>query len=210
MSPALPAFEGGVVPVVVVDDPGRARDLAQALLAGGIGCAEFALRAPGALDALRVAAEVPGFTAGAGTVLTPDDARACADAGAGFAVSPGLSLDTVEAAHRAGMPMLPGIASPTELQQAVRAGLDAVKVFPIAPLGGIPYLDALAGPFPGVSFMPSGGVGLDDVAAYVAHPTVVAVGGSWIAPRPAIAAGDWERIRDLARATVAALGGARG
>lgn len=201
--PVVPTFTGGVVPVVVLDDAARAVELAEALLAGGVGCAEFTLRTPAGLAAIRAAASVPGFAAGAGTVLTPDDARACADAGARFAVSPGLDLDTVDAASDAGMPMLPGIATPTELQTALRAGLAAVKVFPIAQLGGLAYLDALAAPFPSARFLPSGGVGADEFRAYLAHSSVIGVGGSWIAPRTLVASGGFDRITELARRAVA-------
>lgn len=195
----------GVVPVVVLDDAAHAPDLVQALVEGGLDCIEITLRTPAGLDALAAAARQPGALVGAGTVLTTEQVDRCADLGALFIVSPGLDEAVVDRARERGLLALPGIATPTELQHAVAIGLAAVKVFPVALLGGPRMLDALAGPFPDVGFFPSGGVGAADAAEYLAHPSVFAVGGSWMVPRAALAAGDAATVRALAAATSGVL-----
>ena len=195
-----------IVPVIVIDEASRARDLAEALVAGGIGCGEFTLRTPAALAALEAAAGVPGFVAGVGTVVSPGQLDAAVGAGARFAVTPGFDDEVVAAAQAQGLDIVPGIATPTELGRALRAGIDHVKVFPAGVLGGTAYLDALAGPFPGARFLPSGGVSQGNAGEYLAHPSVFAVSGGWVVPRDAIAAGDFARIEGLARAAVLAAG----
>ncbi|MDY0908210.1 bifunctional 4-hydroxy-2-oxoglutarate aldolase/2-dehydro-3-deoxy-phosphogluconate aldolase [Microbacterium sp. CFBP9034] len=199
----------GIVPVVVIDDPGRAHALAEALLAGGIGCAEFTLRTPAGIAALRAAAAVPGFLAGAGTVLTVDQAKAAADAGAAFAVSPGYDPAVAGAVAGHGVTMIPGVATPTEVQRAFGDGFAHVKVFPAGLLGGPAYLDALAAPFREVAFLPSGGVAPDDVGPYLRRPHVFAVSGSWMVPRAAIADGDFDLISTRSRAAAEARDAAR-
>ncbi|KQZ85514.1 keto-deoxy-phosphogluconate aldolase [Microbacterium sp. Root166] len=200
----------GIVPVVVIDDAARAVDLVHALMEGGIACAEFTLRTPAGLVALEAAAGVPGFTPGAGTVLTREDARAATSAGAAFAVSPGYDADVARAVIDGGATMVPGVATPTEVQRAIADGFTHVKVFPAGLLGGPAYLDALAGPFPGLRFLPSGGVGEADLSAYASRPHVFAVSGSWMVPRDAIASGDFELIARRSRAAADALQLARG
>lgn len=204
-----PASLGGqrIVPVVVIDDAAQAVGLAEALLAGGIGCAEFTLRTPAALDALAAASAVPGFVAGVGTVITPAQLHAAADAGARFAVAPGFDEEIVTLGADRGLDVVPGVATPTEVSRALRAGVDHVKLYPAGALGGTAYLDALVGPFPGVRFLPSGGVSAASAAAWAAHPAVFAISGSWMVPRDAIAAGDFGRIAELSRAAVDSLGG---
>jgi len=187
-----------IVPVVVLDDPARAAGLARALAAGGIGCAEVTLRTPAALDAIRAMAEVPDFTVGAGTVLDRAQLDAVLAAGARFVVSPGYDDELVEATRAAGIGVLPGVATASEVQRAVRAGLDAVKFFPADRLGGLGTIAALAGPFPRMGFVPSGGVTAASAAEYLAHPSVPAVSGSWMAPRAAVADGDFGLIERLA------------
>ncbi|MCS5714775.1 bifunctional 4-hydroxy-2-oxoglutarate aldolase/2-dehydro-3-deoxy-phosphogluconate aldolase [Herbiconiux sp. CPCC 205716] len=194
-----------IVPVVVIDDAAQAVGLAEALLAGGIGCAEFTLRTPAALDALAAVSAVPGFVAGVGTVITPSQLHAAADAGARFAVAPGFDEEVVALGLERGLDVVPGVATPSELSRALRAGIDHVKLYPAGALGGTDYLDALVGPFPGVRFLPSGGVNASTAATWAGHPAVFAISGSWMVPRDAIAAGDFGRIAELARAAVVSI-----
>lgn len=194
-----------VVPVIVIDDAGRALDLAHALAAGGIRCAEVTLRTPAALDALRAMSTLEGFTVGAGTVRSTAELDAAVAAGAAFAVSPGLDEDVVAAATRHGIGVLPGIATATELQLALRLGVRTVKFFPADRLGGLDGIRALAAPFPEIGFVPSGGVTAVSALEYLADQAVPAVSGSWMAPRALIATGDFAAIERLAAATTAAI-----
>ena len=197
-----------IVPVIVIDDAGAAPELAAALSAGGIGCAEITLRTASGVEAIRaVAAAHPGFAVGAGTVLTVDDVDRVADAGARFAVSPGLDEAVVDRARECGLAALPGIATATELQRAVAAGLERVKFFPAEPLGGLAAIEALSGPFPGVRFLPSGGVSAANASTYLASPAVFAVSGSWMAPRELTASADWDEISQRSAAAVSLLTG---
>ncbi len=191
-----------IVPVVVIDDAARARDVAAAMAEGGIRAVEVTLRTPAGLDAMAAMAENPQLTVGAGTVLTPDQVTSCADAGARFIVSPGLDDDVVARAQQLGLGVLPGVATATEAQRAIRAGLTELKLFPADRLGGIAMIDSLSGPFPGLRFMPSGGVTAANTLEYLAHPSVFAVSGSWMAGRAAIAAGDFDGIRDASAAAM--------
>jgi len=194
-----------MVPVVVIDDASAARPMAEALLAGGIGCAEITLRTPAGIDAIREASKVEGFLTGAGTVLTPQQVDDCADAGADFIISPGLDVDVVARARTRGITVIPGVATATEVQHGLRLGLSLLKVFPVASLGGPAFLSALAGPFPDVRFVPSGGVSLEGAADYLALPSVAALSGSWLTPRSALLDRDFAMIERLARATTTAL-----
>jgi len=199
----------GIVPVVVLDDADRARDLALALRDGGVGCAEFTLRTPAGLAAIAATADIEGFLAGAGTVLTVEQADAAIDAGATFAVTPGYDPAIADRLRAGGVAVVPGVATPTEVQRALCDGFTDVKVFPAGHLGGAGYLDALHGPFPGMRFVPSGGVSPDSLGDYLRRPWVLAASGSWMVPREAIARGDFDaiaaaaadcaRIRDDAR-----------
>ena len=189
-----------VVPVLIVDDWRSAVPLARALVAGGLPAIEITLRTPAALEAIRaVAAEVDGAFAGAGTVLTPEQLRQAEAAGAKFAVSPGSSPALLDAAGDAALPLLPGAASATEAMALLERGYAIQKFFPAGPAGGVAYLKALASPLPGVRFCPTGGVGAENAPAYLALPNVICVGGSWVAPKDAVASGDWSRIERLAR-----------
>lgn len=194
-----------IVPVIVIDDAAAAEDLAAALAAGGVHCAEITLRTAEGVAALSAIADLPGFTAGAGTVLTLDHLRRCLDSGARFIVSPGLDEELVSAALEAGVAVLPGVATATEVQRAARLGLDVVKFFPADRLGGLGTIAALAAPFVGMGFVPSGGVGNLNSAEYLAHPAVPAVSGSWLAPRDLIAARNWGAIERLTREAVTAV-----
>jgi 2-dehydro-3-deoxyphosphogluconate aldolase / (4S)-4-hydroxy-2-oxoglutarate aldolase len=197
-----------VVPVVVIPDAARAHDLAGALVAGGLPIAEVTLRTDVALEALRAMAQVPGLCAGAGTVVTAAQVDRVVDAGAQFVVSPGLSPSVAARCGEHGVPYLPGVATATEIMAALDLGIELVKFFPAEQLGGLATIRALHAPFPSVSFVPSGGIDVDLAPAYLAHPAVTAVGGSWMVPPPLVTAGDWVGIADLASAalTLAAWG----
>lgn len=194
-----------VIPVLVVEDADLAVDLAEALVAGGLPVLEFTLRTPAALRAVqRVAVHVPGAVVGTGTVRSPDDLRGSAEAGAVFAVSPGLSPRLLQAAEESPIPLLPGVATASEAMSAAERGFSTLKLFPAVPVGGVALLRALAGPLPELRFCPTGGVSLQTAPDFLAVPTVLCVGGSWLAPPAALAAGAWGEIRALA-AQAAAL-----
>ncbi|GAA1054983.1 ketohydroxyglutarate aldolase [Agromyces luteolus] len=193
------------VPVIVLDDAERAVPVAEALRRGGIRCAEITLRTPAGVEAIAALRDLPDFIVGAGTVLTPEDVDRVVDAGARFVVSPGLADDVVERALALGVGVVPGVATATEVQRAVRLGLDRLKLFPAGPLGGLGLIRALAGPFPDVRFLPSGGVSAANAAGYLADPNVFAVSGSWMATRELIATGDVDAIERLSREAVAAV-----
>jgi 2-dehydro-3-deoxyphosphogluconate aldolase/(4S)-4-hydroxy-2-oxoglutarate aldolase len=201
----LSALERAIVPVVVLDDERGAEPLADALMEGGIRCAEITFRTAAAPSAIRRIAARPDFLVGAGTVITTDQVDAAVDAGAQFIVSPGLDLDVVKRARELGVTVLPGIATPSELQAAVRAGLSAVKVFPVEQLGGLGFIDALSAPFPEVRFFPSGGIRPDAARSYLDHSAVFAIGTSWMASRGDIAGGRFDLIARASRAAVTAL-----
>lgn len=191
----------GIVPVIVLDDPSRANDLADALVQGGIPCAEITFRTPAGLEALKALRGRTDILLGAGTVLNATDVDLAADAGAKFIVSPGLGADVLARCHERGLTAIPGIATASELQAAVAAGLRHVKFFPAEAAGGLPLLTALSGPFPEVRFMPSGGISPDNVTTYLDHPAVFAAGGSWMVPRAAIRAGDFDEVARLCAET---------
>jgi 2-dehydro-3-deoxyphosphogluconate aldolase / (4S)-4-hydroxy-2-oxoglutarate aldolase len=184
-----------VIPVIVLDDPLLAVPLARACAAGGVTILEVTLRTAAGLEAIRrIAAEVPQVLVGAGTVLRPADVQAVAQAGARFAVSPGFDRSTVEAARDCGIEPMPGVVTPSEVMAAMDAGLSLLKFFPASAAGGVAMLQALRGPFPSIRFCPTGGIGAEEAPGYLALPNVVAVGGSWLTPAAAIAAGDWAQI----------------
>ncbi|REC98543.1 2-dehydro-3-deoxyphosphogluconate aldolase/(4S)-4-hydroxy-2-oxoglutarate aldolase [Microbacterium sp. AG157] len=188
----------GIVPVVVLDDADRARDVALALRDGGIGCAEFTLRTPAGLAAIAATADIDGFLAGAGTVLTVEQADAAIDAGASFAVTPGYDPAIADRLRAGGVEVVPGVATPTEVQRALADGFRDVKIFPAGHLGGAGYLDALHGPFPDMRFVPSGGVDPGSLGDYLRRSWVLAASGSWMVPRDVIARGDFDTIRTAA------------
>lgn len=188
-----------VVPLVQADDPAVAVRTSRALAAGGLRVIEVVFRTDHALECLRaVADEVPDVIAGAGTVLNAEQARAALDHGAEFVVSPGLDEGVVGVAQERGVPVYPGVVTPSEVQRAFNLGLDTVKFFPASIAGGVPALKALASVFRFMRFMPTGGIGPDNLADYLAIPAVVACGGSWLTPADRIAAGDYDAITALA------------
>ena len=200
-----------VVPVVVIDDAAKAVPLAQALVDGGLPVIEVTMRtaaAPAAIAA--IAAEVPDAMIGAGTVLSSEHAHTIVGAGAKFIVSPGLHENVVAAARQLSVPIVPGVATATEAQQAWNMGLHILKFFPAGQAGGIPMIKALAAVFRDVKFMPTGGVSAKNLADYLEIPAVVACGGSWLTPADAVAAGDFGRITELAAEAVAIAKKVRG
>jgi 2-dehydro-3-deoxyphosphogluconate aldolase/(4S)-4-hydroxy-2-oxoglutarate aldolase len=198
---ALPPTLTGhrIVPVLVIDDAGFAVDAAAALAAGGIGCVEITLRTPAALAAIAAVAAAGTTLVGVGTVTTPDDVARAADAGARFVITPGVDRDVIDACLDRGLDILPGAATATEVMAVLRSGLRAVKLFPADLLGGVDMISALAGPFPDVAFVPSGGVSPLNVAAYLGHPNVPAVSGSWMAGRQLLASRDVATIERVSR-----------
>lgn len=194
---------GRLVPVIVIEDAEAAAPLAEALLAGGLRCAEVTLRTPAAEAALAAMAGDQRLLVGAGTVVRPDQVDRAVAAGARYIVSPGFSAAVVRRCQELGVPVLPGVATATEIQAAVEAGLDAVKFFPAEPLGGVGMLKALAAPFPGVRFVPTGSIRAGQLADYLALPSVLAVGGSWMVAPALVGAGDWDEITRLTAEAVA-------
>jgi 2-dehydro-3-deoxyphosphogluconate aldolase/(4S)-4-hydroxy-2-oxoglutarate aldolase len=189
-----------VIPVITIDDVSHAVPLARALAAGGLRAVEITLRTKVAAAAARaIVAEVPEAIVGIGTVLTPAELALAAEVGAAFAISPGMSRDLLQAAAAGNLPFVPGIQTASDLLACVTHGFELVKFFPAVPAGGLAMIDALAGPFPTVRFCPTGGIGEANVAQWLAHPKVVAVGGSWIAPAADIRAGAWPAIEARAR-----------
>lgn len=189
-----------VIPVLVIDDASRAPHLAQALVRGGLPVLEVTLRTPAALDAIAAMAHLPGAQVGAGTVITPEDARRAKEAGASFAVSPGLTDRLARACEAIGLPLLPGAVTASEVMAALERGYDMLKFFPAESAGGAGALASLGGPLPAARFCPTGGISPDNAAAYLRLPNVACVGGSWLAPASDIAAQDWAAIEGRARA----------
>jgi 2-dehydro-3-deoxyphosphogluconate aldolase/(4S)-4-hydroxy-2-oxoglutarate aldolase len=192
-----------VIPVLTVTRAEDARPLAEALVAGGLYALEVTLRTPAALDVIRAMADVKGALVGAGTVLNAKDFAAARDAGARFIVTPGLSEAVIAAAAAAGEPILPGVATATELMRGLDLGLTHFKFFPAEQAGGAAMLKAFNGPFGAVRFCPTGGVTPGNASSYLSLPNVLCVGGSWIATPEQIAAGDWAGIVSRARAAAA-------
>ena len=184
--------------------------LGRALIAGGLPCAEVTLRTPEALDCLRVLAEDPDLLVGAGTVLRASQVEQALRAGARYIVSPGFSPAVVAECAQAGIPVLPGVATATEIQAALEVGLEVVKFFPAEAAGGVRTLAALAAPFRDVRFVPTGGIAAADLASYLALPCVLAVGGSWLVSARLLAGGRYAEITELTAAAVADVRHARG
>jgi 2-dehydro-3-deoxyphosphogluconate aldolase / (4S)-4-hydroxy-2-oxoglutarate aldolase len=190
-----------VIPVIVLHDANHAVPMARALVAGGIRMLEVTLRTPVALQCIeRIAQEVPEAVAGAGTVRSPAEAQAAARAGARFAVSPGFTQSVGQACRNEGLPLLPGVATGSEIMMAVEAGYTELKFFPAMQAGGPAMLKAWSGPFFDVKFCPTGGVSESNAKEFLSLPNVVCVGGSWLVPNDALAQGDWQRITALAAA----------
>ena len=193
-----------IVPVVKINDASKAPDLARALLAGGLSVIELTFRSAAAAGAIRaVCREVPELTVCAGTVLTPEQAQQAVDAGAQAIVSPGTNEEVVRWCLHRGIPVIPGVATPTEAEACIRMGLDVLKLFPAETVGGVGMLKALAGPYSYLRFMPTGGISLKNLPDYLALPNVLCCGGSWIAPEKRIDAGEFGEITRLAREAAA-------
>lgn len=188
-----------VMPVMVIKDLENAVPLAKALMAGGIRVLEITLRTPVALDAIRaISQEVDGAIVGAGTILNPEQLKAAAEAGASFAISPGITPRLLQAAVDSSIALIPGIATLSELMHGMDYGLDCFKFFPAEAAGGIPMLKAIAGPIPQVTFCPTGGISPENYQAYLKLPNVACVGGSWLAPVEAVNEKNWGKITELA------------
>lgn len=201
----------GVVPVIVLDDAVKAVPLARALADGGLPCAEITFRTTAAAEALRrIAAELPEVTLGAGTVLTTQQAAEAKAAGARFVVAPGFNPRVVEYCKGHDLPVVPGVCTPTEIEAALEAELRVVKFFPAEPMGGIAFLEAMAAPYAGVEYVPTGGITLDRLPRYLQCAKVLACGGSWMAPKAWIEAAAYDRIRDAARRAAQAVATSRG
>ncbi len=201
------AGNGPVIPVIVLQRVADAVPMARALVAGGVRVLEVTLRTPVGLACIEaIAREVPEAVVGAGTIRSAADARAAKAAGSRFGVSPGYTAAVGAACREADLPLLPGVATAGEVMAAMADGLNFLKFFPATAAGGIPMLKALAGPFPDISFCPTGGITAETAPAFLALPNVKVCGGSWLTPQDAVDAGDWGRITALARAASALRG----
>ncbi|MCJ7677761.1 MAG: bifunctional 4-hydroxy-2-oxoglutarate aldolase/2-dehydro-3-deoxy-phosphogluconate aldolase [Anaerolineales bacterium] len=201
----------GIVPVVRLEQPSEGIALARALLAGGLPCAEVTFRTQAAAEAIRqIVAAVPEVVVGAGTVVSVDQAEQAAEAGARFIVSPGFGPKVVAWCEKEQIPVMPGVATPSDILQALDAGLTLLKFFPAEALGGIATLEAIAAPFVGVRFVPTGGITAANLGAYLKLPAVFAVGGSWLVAPKLIAAGRFDEITRLTQEAVASAHQARG
>ncbi|WP_127500376.1 bifunctional 4-hydroxy-2-oxoglutarate aldolase/2-dehydro-3-deoxy-phosphogluconate aldolase [Actinoplanes solisilvae] len=191
-----------VVPVVVLDDPGAADDLGAALVAGGLPVAEATFRTPRAAAVLRRLAQRGDLVVGAGTVLTTQQVDRAYEAGARFVVSPGLSAEVVRRCQALGLPVIPGVSTASEIMAALDLGLDTVKFFPAEACGGLPTIKALSAAFPQIRFVPTGGITARSAPAYLDHPAVAAVGGSWMVAPDLLAAGNWDEVTVRCKTTV--------
>jgi len=195
--------QGPVVPVMVIQKLEQAVPLAKALLAGGIRVLEITLRTPVAMEAIRIiSGEVSGAMVGAGTVTRGEELAAVAEAGAVFAISPGLTVELLDAANKGPIPLIPGISTISELMTGMARGYSYFKFFPAEAAGGVKMLQAIGGPFPQITFCPTGGITLANYRDYLALKNVACIGGSWVAPQAAMDQGDWTRITTLAREAV--------
>ncbi|MGZ8201448.1 MAG: bifunctional 4-hydroxy-2-oxoglutarate aldolase/2-dehydro-3-deoxy-phosphogluconate aldolase [Methylosarcina sp.] len=195
---------GPVMPVMVIQNLDDAVPLAQALVAGGIKVLEITLRTPVALDAIRlIRQEVKDALVGAGTIANPGQLKAVEEAGAVFAISPGITPSLLAAADSGSIALIPGVATLSELMLGMESGLDHFKFFPAEAAGGIPMLKAIAGPFPQITFCPTGGISPENYQAYLQLGNVACVGGSWLAPQDAVKSKNWTKVTELAQLAVA-------
>ncbi len=202
--PSIPTLmnSGPVIPVIEIEREDDAIPLGEALLKGGVRVLEITLRTPAALRAIeRLASDLPEALVGAGTVLAPKDVKSAKDAGARFAISPGLTRDLAETCTALRLPLLPGVVTATEIMIARDMGFRQFKFFPAASSGGAAAVKALHGPFPDILFCPTGGINPENAASYLSLPNVLCVGGSWIASKDLIAAKNWGAITELALQT---------
>jgi len=201
----------GIVPVVVLDNADQAVPLAKALVAGGIPCMEITFRTAAGEECIRrVSAECPQVLIGAGTVLTTEQVDRAIDAGATFIVSPGLNPVVVEHCIKRGVPIVPGCATPSDMELAMHLGLEVVKFFPAEQAGGLPYIKAVAAPYTNLRFMPTGGINAENLPKYAAFDKIIACGGSWMVAKDLVNAGNFDEITRLSREAVAIVAGARG
>ena len=208
MNAKLSAF--GVVPVVVIEDAKDAEPLAEALLAGGLHCAEVTFRTAAAEEAIRrIAAKFPDMLVGAGTVLSVEQAERAERAGAKFIVSPGFDPEVVDHCIARSLPVYPGVMTPSEVIQGVKRGLSVLKFFPAGEAGGTAMIKALSGPYPGLRFMPTGGVNAKNLGEYLSLKAVAACGGSWFVKKDLIAAGEFGKITEMTKEALAAVRAAR-
>lgn len=190
----------GIIPVVVLNDVKDAKPLGQALMDGGLPCAEVTFRTDAAEESIRVMAkEFPDMLVGAGTVLTIDQVDRAVNAGAKFIVSPGINPKVVEYCVKNNIPITPGTCNPTNVETAIEFGLDVVKFFPAEASGGLKFIKAIAAPYPQVKFMPTGGINEDNVRDYLKYDRIIACGGSWMVKGDLIKAGDFDKICELTR-----------
>ena len=202
-------FSARIVPVVVLHDAKDAEPLGRALIAGGLPVAEVTFRTAAAVESIRAMSAIEGLIVGAGTVLTPAQVEQAVEAGASFIVSPGLRRDVVVAAQTAGIPVLPGAVTPSEIMAAQELGLDTVKFFPANVFGGAAAIKALSAPFGSMRFVPTGGVSVSNLFDYLSLGCVPAVGGSWMVPVAAIREGAFAHVSELCVAAVAAAAAIR-
>ena len=207
MDPFELAAQGPVIPVIVLQAVEEAVPLARALVDGGVRVLEVTLRTPVALACMKaIVKEVPGAIVGAGTLRSAADVQAAVDAGCRFGVSPGYTAEVGETCKRLGLPLLPGVATASEVMAASAAGHRFLKFFPATAAGGIPMLKALHGPFPDIVFCPTGGISAETAPQFLALPNVKVCGGSWLTPQDAVDAKDWARITALAKEASALRG----
>lgn len=203
--------ELGIVPVVVLDDAKDAEPLAEALIAGGLPCAEVTFRTAAAEESIRIMSEkFPEMLIGAGTVLTTEQVDRAASAGAKFIVSPGLNPKIVAYCVDKGIPITPGTSNASDIEAALEFGLDVVKFFPAEPAGGLKMIKALAAPYVGVKFMPTGGINAENVKAYLAYDRILACGGSWMVKGELVKNGEFQKIREMTAEAVNIVKESRG
>ncbi|MYM26742.1 2-dehydro-3-deoxyphosphogluconate aldolase / (4S)-4-hydroxy-2-oxoglutarate aldolase [Duganella sacchari] len=188
-----------VIPVIAIDEPEHAVPLAKALVAGGIRVLEVTLRTKHGLGAIKAMSEVEGAIVGVGTLTQPEEFAAARDAGAVFGVSPGLTPALIAAAKSSGLPLLPGVMTPSEVMVAREHGFKQLKLFPAVPAGGVGMLNGIGGPLPDVTFCPTGGISQETAPQFLKLKNVACVGGSWLTPKDLIAAGEWDKITEIAR-----------
>ncbi len=198
-----------LVPVVAIDDAGHSEDLAAALVRGGLPCLEITLRTEAGLEAIRRASALPGLLVGAGTVLGPAQAELAVEAGAAFVVAPGFNPRTVAWCLSHGVPVFPGVCTPTEVEAAMEFGLEVLKFFPAEAFGGTATLKALCGPYRMVRFLPTGGITVDNLTNYLAIPQVIACGGSWMVAPQWLKSAAWDKVTEVTSAAVELAAAAR-
>lgn len=201
----------GIIPVVVLDDANDAKPLGQALMEGGLPCAEVTFRTEAAEESIRIMSqEFPDMLVGAGTVLTTEQVDRAVAAGAKFIVSPGINPKVVDYCVKKNIPITPGTCNPSNVETALEFGLDVVKFFPAEPAGGLNYIKAIAAPYTGVSFMPTGGINSENVKEYLKYDRIIACGGSWMVKGDLIKSGNFEKIKELTAEAAAIVKEIRG